>query len=80
MFSRLYKNSLNLLVTKYSHIHGYKHIAYADDHLTVVALVYRVDEVSSRIKTDIANVALTCRLLLDSATKDTGCGINAANS
>ena len=79
-FSQLYKNSLKLLVEKCEFIDSTFHIAYADDHITVVGLLVDKDMPIPEIQALILDVSDTCRDLLDQATKDIGCGINVKKS
>ena len=55
-------------------------IAYADDRITIIGLLVDFDTPNDEIKSRIAEVSDTCRCLLDQATKDVGCGINAKKS
>ena len=58
----------------------FRHVSYADDHLTVFTI--RVERGAS--KTEIANkirgAMMTCRMMLSKATKMAGCGINPDKS
>ena len=58
----------------------YKHVAYADDHLTIVGLAVPA-EINDESLAELSRlVILTIRELIDSATRAAGCSINLTKS
>ena len=77
-FSTLYKNALGQLVDQHEYLlNETLHVAYADDHVTVICLVVDMNETDHAIDLLSKKTALQCRALLDDATKAVGCGINS---
>ena len=76
VFSHIYKNSLKVVTKEFEFIESFFHVAYADDHITVVGLLVDENLQTTEIQELILEVSDTCRCLLDNATKDVGCGIN----
>ena len=58
----------------------YKHVAYADDHLTIVILSIPLEWSAETVRDITTETALSCRNLLDLATRALGCGINRKKS
>ena len=56
------------------------HVAYADDHLTVIVLRFQIHERKGVVEKVTEVVICKCRQLLDLATRIVGCGINPAKS
>ena len=61
-------------------LHAFFHVAYADDHVTIMVLKVKKSECVTKTKGRINAVAGICRDLLDRATKAVGCGINPDKS
>ena len=80
VFSYIYKNSLREIEKEFDFIESTYHIAYADDHITIVGLIVDVGTPVDQIQHYILKVSDTCRYLLDQATKDAGCAINSKKS
>ena len=80
IFSRLYTNNLEDFIATIDFIRSVTHVSYADDHLTAAILKFKKNTSKADIKIKIAEFALRCRSLLDTATRDTGCGINRTKS
>ena len=78
VYSHMYKNSLDILCAENADIwNEYLHVSYADDHVTVICVIVESDVADDDVQTRINQVVDTTRLLLDSATRDVGCGVNA---
>ena len=67
LFSRMYTNALDRAVG--GTILEYKHVAYADDHLTVVGLAVPADASHEMISALVRGVILGIRDALDTATR-----------
>lgn len=80
LFVVLYKENLELLMDSDQNIICIGHIAYADDHITVVTFVICEDATDSEIGERMCNILSIMRSLLDDATTQLGCGINPLKS
>ena len=80
LFSRLYTNEVEDFLETIDFVRSLKHISYADDHLTAAMLKFPAHTSTDEIKQKIAEFTLKCRSLLDTATRDVGCGINELKS
>ena len=83
IFTKIYKDNLDALKADpelSDFIHSYKHVAYADDHLTVLVLSLPRSFNDDLIKRFTSEVVGMCRDLLDSATVAVGCSINREKS
>ena len=80
VFSHIYCRALDELFDRSNGLEKYVHVSYADDHVTVAALRIKISATAAEIDAAIQNIALTCRQLLDMATKATGCGVNQKKS
>ena len=80
VFSKLYTNSLHDLVEFNKEIYSFKHVAFSDDHLTIIALKIRIGTRPEVVKKILSKIGATCRNMLKSATESIGCGVNEAKS
>jgi len=80
VFSHIYLDGLNELQKMMPCIYDFKHLSYSDDHLTCICLVFDQFEPIEEIQKMTETVALTCRDLLDDATRTCGAGINRDKS
>lgn len=80
VFSRLYVDCLTEIVNKTEYIEKVDHIAYADDHLTILLVKIYNDESETEAATKIKETLLMTRRLLFKATTLIGCSINPKKS
>ena len=80
IFTKMYKDGLENLRTKSECIESFFHIAYADDHVTVITLKIKRDSSMELIARLIKLISSEARNMLDLATKAAGCGINPDKS
>ena len=80
IFTHMYKKELVRLKEKTKCIIDVFHVAYADDHVTIVVIKVKRTECVQKTKSRIKIIAETCRGLLDAATKAAGCGINPSRN
>ena len=81
VFTKIYKDTITANIAHESSIvDDFMHVAYADDHLTVVLLKFPDDVCASAMSTAIDDTARLFRGILDCATRCVGCSINAAKS
>ena len=78
IFSKMYKDTLDSAVGGV--ITEYKHVAYADDHLTVLGLAVPEDASHEATADLVRAVTLGIRDALDTATRCAGCSINLTKS
>ena len=76
----MYKDNLDVLKNGSEVVHHYFHVAYADDHVTILALNVELGTSRETINALIETVVRTCRGLLAEATIAAGCGVNEAKS
>ena len=76
----MYKDALTSLKNQTKVVDSFKHIAYADDHITIVVIKVQINTQNSKINKIIKLIADKCRSLLDLATRAAGCGINPDKS
>ena len=80
IFTFMYKKELDCLKDGCDSVVDYKHVAYADDHLTILAIkIPKKLSTTNRLNVT-ETLAMHCRSQLDLATRATGCGINATKS
>ena len=80
LFSRLYTNDVEDFLETIDFVRSLAHVSYADDHLTAVMLKFPLGTSKDTIKQKIVVLTLKCRSLLNTATRDVGCGINELKS
>ena len=81
IFSQIYINSLQRdLRAKFPCIAEIFHIAYADDHVTIITILLPNDIDPDDLARIVVDIIKCTRSLLDHATKTVGCGINQAKS
>ena len=80
IFSTMYKDKLNELMEVVPMVVDYKHVAYADDHVTILAIKVKAGTNPETITYNLGLIIDTCRSLLDQATTAGGCGINLSKS
>lgn len=49
IFTKLYKNNLEILEEEHDDIMAISHVSYADDHLTIVTFWVEIDESEARL-------------------------------
>lgn len=80
IFTKMYKNNLELLQEQEEDIIVISHVSYADDHLTVVTFWVEIDETVENIAYRSSQLLFQVRSMLADATKQLGCGINPLKS
>ena len=80
LFSQIYKDGLVNLIIKNEFLDRIHHVAYADDHVSILSFVFDVDECDDFIYEIISITVTDARNLLDFATKSVGCGVNMKKS
>jgi len=80
LFSRLYTNGLEDFAATCDFLRSIGHTSYADDHKTYAILKFSPEASDDEIREKISFFALNCRQLLNTSTRDVGCGINLAKS
>ena len=76
----MYIDGIENLMSQTEAVESYFHVAYADDHVTVVVLKVKKSTESSIIGELISLIANETRGMLDLATRAAGCGINPDKS
>lgn len=69
IFTKLYKNNIEILQEQNDDILAISHVSYADDHLTIVTFWVEVDEPVEKIATRCSQLLFQVRKLLADATK-----------
>ena len=80
IFTKLYKNNLETLMEEFEEVVSYDHVAYADDHLTVIVIRVPAEEEIEEISVTLAKFLIMVRDLLGDATKQIGSAINPSKS
>ena len=80
LFTILFKNGLEQMISTCDYIRAYKHVSFADDHKILMVLAFPKGTSPSEIKQKIRTTTITTRTLLDLSTRDLGCGINYKKS
>ena len=80
IFTKMFKDGLTELKNNAEVVDSFFHVAYADDHVTVVVLKVKKDSSSQLIGEVINLITTEIRNMLDLATKAAGCGINPDKS
>jgi len=80
IFSEIYKDELRKLKDGTAVVDDFFHVAYADDHVTIIILKFKKKHGQRYIRKVLGVIISTCRNALDLATIAVGCGINAAKS
>lgn len=81
IFTSIYKSFLKVAVDKKTFdLFMFRHISYADDHLTVFTIRVLASADTLEIATKVRGALNLCRSMLSKATKIAGCGINPDKS
>ena len=80
LFSEYYKRCLDSLVNAHGELHSSGTIAYADDHVTVIAIITKIDAPDIEITRIARKALLSSRHLLGDSTIKLGCKIHPTKS
>lgn len=80
IFVFMYKNSLEILIENSEGIVCISHVAYADDHITIITFAVPENYTTSQVGRRMSELFSATRKLLCDATKQMGCGVNPLKS
>lgn len=80
IFVYLYKNNIAVLVESDKSLVCISHVAYADDHITIITFVMPEESTKEQIGRKMSEMFKKTRALLCDATKQLGCGVNPLKS
>ena len=80
IFTRLYRNNLEVLIEQAEEVVMVDHVSYADDHLTIVIIRIEIEKEEDQIAIILAKFLILVRDLLEDATKQIGSAINPSKS